>query len=48
MSPTIMKRRPRARTLLREFLAGRSFVGLARKYGMTSLAVQAAVRRVSK
>lgn len=32
--------------LAREFKAGLSFIGLGRKYGMTSLEVQAAVRHV--
>ena len=34
-----------ARILTREFTAGLSFIGLARKYGMTTRRVQAAVRR---
>jgi len=36
------------RQLAQEFRAGRSFVGLARKYGMTSLEAQGAVRQVMR
>jgi len=40
-----VKRRVTARRLLREFQRGLSVVGLARKYGLTSLQVQAQIRR---
>ena len=39
------RRRVTARRLAREFKRGLSFIGLARKYGMTSLQVQSRVRR---
>lgn len=37
--------KPTPRRLLREFQRGLSMIGLARKYGMTSLQVQAAIRK---
>lgn len=43
-----MKKRVTARRLLREFMAGRSFVGLARKYGMPTRRVEDRVRKVSR
>lgn len=44
----VSKRKPTGRRLLREFQRGLSFIGLARKYGMTSPEVQARVRRVMR
>ena len=38
-------RKPRAIRIVREFKGGLSFVGLARKYSMTRLAVEDTVRR---
>ena len=40
------RKRVANRTLLREFQRGMSFVGLARKYGLTNREVQDRVRKV--
>jgi hypothetical protein len=42
--PEGVARRVTTRRLVREFTSGLSFVGLARKYGMTNVQVQARVR----
>ena len=43
-----LRRRPTGLELARRFKAGASFVGLARRYAMTSLEVQNAIRRWCK
>ena len=40
------RKRVTNRTLLREFQRGLSFIGLARKYGLTNMEVQNRVRKV--
>lgn len=42
------KPEPDARTVAREFAAGRSVVALTRKYGITALAVQALIREAAR
>lgn len=43
-----MIRKPTMWTIRAEFISGKSCIGLARKYGMTSLKIQSYIRRAER